>query len=595
MRPWIVPAIAAWALAGCGGGGSGVATGAGSSPTSGSTVKGSITLAIPVPAQPAATARKPSFVSPGAVSAGITIDNGPQTYYDVSATSPNCTTSNSVRTCSLAVGAPTGASVNFIVELYPQANGGGAVLSVGSSTIAVVAGTPFSVTIALAPNAASLVSLSSTPSWAYTQSNSTTITPTFADASGQTITGTTAYATPVHVSSSDPHVTVSAPATATLLAPAAQFTLRYDGSAAVASTVTITYSTSAQIGQTTISLPGLANTAYNLGADFTKTPEQLVVGSDNNIYWAENSDNLLGQINPNTGAVQHFATGFTSSPFPDGVAAGGDGNIWINDGNCLIQRISTSGSLVGSQISVGASGCSLTRMMVDGSGDVWFLDTGLNHVGEIDKGTFAVSTFSPSSGAFNGFGYLASLTLGPDGAIYFTENGGLKIGRVTTAATAGADGHALGYIQEYAIPNTTASIFPTGITAGPDGNLWFLVFDNPTGQNQFFAKFAPVTPPATIDITEYPGVINYNAFANLVAISPGPDGNLWIANGGAGIKIPPANPTAALQEAFTCVCQYDVHSIIKGPDGNVWFDGFGSSGGGGFNPTQDAVNKFAPR
>ena len=53
------------------------------------------------------------------------------------------------------------------------------------------------------------------------------------------------------------------------------------------------------------------------------------------------------------------------------------------------------------------------------------------------------------------------ITAGPDGALWFTEGGGNKIGRVTTS----------GAFTEYPIPTPGSS--PQGITAGPDGALWF--------------------------------------------------------------------------------------------------------------------------
>src|SRR2546430_2251650 len=52
-----------------------------------------------------------------------------------------------------------------------------------------------------------------------------------------------------------------------------------------------------------------------------------------------------------------------------------------------------------------------------------------------------------------------AITTGPDGNLWFTENEGGKIGRITTA----------GRITEFPM----AGSFPGGITAGPDGNLWF--------------------------------------------------------------------------------------------------------------------------
>ena len=54
--------------------------------------------------------------------------------------------------------------------------------------------------------------------------------------------------------------------------------------------------------------------------------------------------------------------------------------------------------------------------------------------------------------------------LGPDGAIWFAEVSGGKIGRIATDGT----------LLEFAVP--TASAEPTGITTGPDGAIWFTEF-----------------------------------------------------------------------------------------------------------------------
>ena len=55
----------------------------------------------------------------------------------------------------------------------------------------------------------------------------------------------------------------------------------------------------------------------------------------------------------------------------------------------------------------------------------------------------------------------AGITVGPDGALWFTEENGHKIGRITTA----------GHITEYPIPTVPSA--PSEITTGPDGALWF--------------------------------------------------------------------------------------------------------------------------
>src|SRR4029077_5815269 len=53
------------------------------------------------------------------------------------------------------------------------------------------------------------------------------------------------------------------------------------------------------------------------------------------------------------------------------------------------------------------------------------------------------------------------IVLGPDGALWFTESGASKIGRVTTG----------GAFTEYAIPGAFA--LARAITVGADGALWF--------------------------------------------------------------------------------------------------------------------------
>jgi virginiamycin B lyase len=55
------------------------------------------------------------------------------------------------------------------------------------------------------------------------------------------------------------------------------------------------------------------------------------------------------------------------------------------------------------------------------------------------------------------------ITAGPDGNLWFCEARGAKIGRITPS----------GAITEFATPHTA----PSRITVGPDGNLWFTMID----------------------------------------------------------------------------------------------------------------------
>ena len=60
----------------------------------------------------------------------------------------------------------------------------------------------------------------------------------------------------------------------------------------------------------------------------------------------------------------------------------------------------------------------------------------------------------------------AGITAGPDGNLWFTESLGDNIGRITPK----------GHIKEFPIPPALGA--PAFITAGPDGNLWFTAMND---------------------------------------------------------------------------------------------------------------------
>jgi streptogramin lyase len=94
------------------------------------------------------------------------------------------------------------------------------------------------------------------------------------------------------------------------------------------------------------------------------------------------------------------------------------------------------------------------------------------------------------------------ITAGPDGNLWFTEWNGNKIGKITPAGT----------ITEYTIP--TGGSYPVAITAGPDGNLWFT--------EQLGNNIGKITTSGTI--TEY-AIPTGGSYPH--GITAGPDGNLW--------------------------------------------------------------------
>ena len=103
-----------------------------------------------------------------------------------------------------------------------------------------------------------------------------------------------------------------------------------------------------------------------------------------------------------------------------------------------------------------------------------------NNIGRIT--TAGVITEFPISTAPS---FPGGITAGPDGNVWFAENYGNNIGRITTA----------GVITEFPVP--TAASMPNRITAGPDGNLWFTEYNG-----NKIGKVWLIIPTAVPTITE---------------------------------------------------------------------------------------------
>jgi streptogramin lyase len=157
-----------------------------------------------------------------------------------------------------------------------------------------------------------------------------------------------------------------------------------------------------------------------------------------------------------------------------------------------------------------------------------------------------------------------AITSGPDGNLWFTE--------AITATPYGGDGTIIlsssgkigritpkGVITEFSLP--TANTYPTGITSGSDGNLWFTEISSASGGS----AVGRITPKGVI--TEFP-LSTTNA--GLVAITNGPDGNLWFTEEGSG-KIGRITPLGTISEFLLPTVGTSPVMLTSGPDGNLWF------------------------
>jgi streptogramin lyase len=131
-------------------------------------------------------------------------------------------------------------------------------------------------------------------------------------------------------------------------------------------------------------------------------------------------------------------------------------------------------------------------------------------------------------------------------------------------------------IEEFAIP--TAASQPTGIAAGPDGNLWFT--------EKAANKIGRITPGGTFTEFAIP-----TASSEATAIAAGPDGNLWFTESAAN-QIGRLTPSGAFTQ-FTIPTASSIPSGITGAgDGNVWFTEKAASKIAKITPT-GAITEFS--
>src|SRR5262245_32840377 len=194
---------------------------------------------------------------------------------------------------------------------------------------------------------------------------------------------------------------------------------------------------------------------------------------------------------------------------------------------------------------------------VGSDGNLWFAEqffgagaqTGA--MGRIGRITTA-GVITEFSAGISSFYHPFGITAGPDGNLWFTEEQSNpraigRVGRITTS----------GVITEF---STGQNNEPNLITAGPDGNLWFGEFGN---DPQAPGSIGRITPSGVV--TQFGGIQD-----QVFGITAGPDGNLWFTEP-AHFTIGRITPSGVITEVARTSAGAAPEDITTGPDGNLWF------------------------
>jgi virginiamycin B lyase len=184
-------------------------------------------------------------------------------------------------------------------------------------------------------------------------------------------------------------------------------------------------------------------------------------------------------------------------------------------------------------------------------GALWFVEEGSSEIGRITPTGVVTNEYPVSTTSGADPNRLDQITVGPDGALWFTEPRDNSIGRITTA----------GAITEFPLPVPGGQ--PEGISAGPDSNLWFTA----AGLNQI----GRISTAGTIDLFA-------GASPGASDITAGPDGALWFTESGT-------NTIGRITTAGTVTNHYPVPTPASEPSGIT-------TGPGGLWFTESAANQI---
>jgi virginiamycin B lyase len=209
--------------------------------------------------------------------------------------------------------------------------------------------------------------------------------------------------------------------------------------------------------------------------------------------------------------------------------------MWFTE-TSAIGRITASGAITQYEVAFGSG---LSGITLGPDGALWFTETAANKIGRITTSGM-VSQYPlpyPNSDP-NG------IAVGPDGALWFTEYGAARVGRITTG----------GVITEYFLP---AGNNESGwITTGPDGALWFTV----TGAN----NIGRISTEGVISLYPVP-----TANSGPFGITPAPDDTLWFTEL-TGNKIGRITTAGAITEFALPFAGSGPGFITSGFDGELW-------------------------
>ncbi|PZR80269.1 MAG: hypothetical protein DLM65_08615, partial [Candidatus Aeolococcus gillhamiae] len=245
------------------------------------------------------------------------------------------------------------------------------------------------------------------------------------------------------------------------------------------------------------------------GSGDPPSPFALARGPHDDVWFTAGTD-VIGSVTPSG----HFTERTISGIDHGGLAAGPDGNMWVTQNVAQIARIASSGEITEFPLPVGeanytAGFLARTGMALGRDGNVWFTEV-RGRIARITPSGTVTEFFLPTPGTEPG-----GIIAGPDGNLWFIEVGPTpKLGRITLSGT----------ITEFDLLGLS---YPQALTVGSDGAIWFTELVAAGGIKISGANRIGRLDPRHPD--EFPSYLPLPDDVDPDGIATGGDGNLWFA------------------------------------------------------------------
>jgi virginiamycin B lyase len=185
-------------------------------------------------------------------------------------------------------------------------------------------------------------------------------------------------------------------------------------------------------------------------------PHGLVSDEKGYIWFTENYAGKIGRLDPKSSLVKEYATPTAKDPHTP--VFGADGALWFTaqDSNMIGRLDVTTGKI--SEFSVPTKDAHPYGIVSASDGALWFCELTGRKLGRVDPKTGAITEFAPPNSDIEPRRLVAV-----GNAIYFTDFGGGRLGRLTLADKK---------FQVWGSPSGSDSE-PYGITVDSTGKVWY--------------------------------------------------------------------------------------------------------------------------